>query len=291
MGLDGGLASLMECGAVEHAACHLTLSALRTCCERPSINRSFCFRHSDWGAGFLCLDCNRWHAPDCAAKGVVEALTGIPHGICRECEQAGRLEAALQSLNELPLEALENIVEALRGLDDPESQHFMAVFAALRDLRVVRVPHAFKPRVSLALAARALQRIVAAAKTLQSGLEREFYELLSAADIEQEFRPQQPIPVEVAARGGAGRKGIVATPDFGHRSLPYLIFLDGRTAHVSETTLADDAEITAELTRMGFLVRRFRYHQLSPSHRAQTLATLRRDLVHLRSDALRKGLV
>jgi len=138
------------------------------------------------------------------------------------------------------------------------------------------------------VAAKAVQRVVNAAKSLQSGLEREFYELLSSAGIENEFRPQQPIAIEVAARNGAGRRGIVTTPDFVHRSLPYVVFLDGRMTHGTERTLADDAEITAELTRLGFLVRRFRSHQLSHPFQRQSLESVQRDLAHLRAEALRK---
>ncbi len=172
-----------------------------------------------------------------------------------------------------------------------DSEQLAKILAIVRDLGDVRVPHARKETVDTGVAVRALQRVLGTARRLQSGQEREFFELLSRAGIEEEFRTQQSIPVEVAARNGIGRRPIVVTADFAHRALPYAIFLDSRLAHSSEAKLADDAEISAELNHMGYFVRRFRNAQLRPELQSQTLETVKRDLDRLRSEAVRKGFV
>jgi hypothetical protein len=52
-------------------------------------------------------------------------------------------------------------------------------------------------------------------------------------------------------------------------------------AHGNESALANDGEITAELTPMGWFVRRFRTRHVSPDHRTQSVETIRRDLAIL----------
>lgn len=133
----------------------------------------------------------------------------------------------------------------------------------------------------------ALRRLTQSVRALQSGLEREFLELLGRAGLDSDFVPQKAIPVDLAAREGRGRRPVVVTPDFTHRSLPYVVFLDGRVAHSSEQVLADDGEITSELSHMGFLVRRFRFAQLTSEYQNQTIETVRRDLDRLKSSASR----
>jgi hypothetical protein len=288
MGLEGYFESAFRCELATHVHCARHLVARRTCCAPPDLDEDRCVRHGGLGSGFLCLDCNRWHAVQCAAKGVVESLGGIHQGICIECDVAGRTDAAISSLGQLPVETLEAMTQALRALEPRDAQHVVGLLGAVSDLRSVRVPHASQPRVSLAIAVRAVQRAAQAARALESGLERAFLELVSEAGIDSEFVPQKVVPVDIASRDGRGRKAIVVTPDFAHRSLPYVVFLDGRVAHSGEQVLADDAEISAELAHLGFLVRRFRSAQLTPRFAVQTIETIHRDLNRLKSDAVRR---
>jgi len=160
----------------------------------------------------------------------------------------------------------------------------------LRDFRALRVPEAREPKVSLRVFTSAAKRAVFASRALQSGLEREFLELLTEHGLAHEFEPQRSIAIDVAATAGAGRRSILTTADFAHCSLPYIVYLDGRMAHATERALANDNEISAELNRMGFCVRRFRSRHVSPSYRTQTVETIRRDLAGL-SKAARQTLL
>ena len=121
----------------------------------------------------------------------------------------------------------------------------------LRDFRALRVPEAREPKVSLRVVTSAAKRAVLASRALQSGLEREFLELLTEHGLAHEFEPQRSIAIDVAATAGAGRRSILTTADFAHCSLPYIVYLDGRMAHATERALANDNEISAELNRMG----------------------------------------
>jgi len=291
MGL-GDVRHPRTCDAVTHLDCIETFSAPRQCCTPVAHPDDLCAHHVGLAPGFLCLDCRRWHQPECFAKEAYGSPElSIPQGLCIGCDRTMRLHLAMQDISDVPLETLEALAEVLRSLDTADSGHLAKILGLVRDLGEVRVPHAVKESVDTEVAVRALQRVLGTARRLQSGQEREFFELLSRASMEDEFRAQQAIPLEVAARNGTGRRSVVVTPDFAHRALPYLIFLDSRLGHSSEAKLTEDAEITAELNHMGYFVRRLRNAQLRPEIQAQTLQTLQRDLDRLRSDAVQKGFI
>lgn len=186
---------------------------------------------------------------------------------------------------------MEEMARALRVVNDREAAELIDLLRAVNEYKSVRVPRAYKERLSLEVLTRTVRRAVASARLLQSGLEREFFELLSRAGQEAEFQAQPTIPVDLAAREGVDRRSVVVIPDFAHRTLPYVVFLDGRGVHSSERALADDAEITAELQHMGFVVRRFRTQHLEPGFHAQTIATLRRDIEQFRSARTRRSII
>jgi hypothetical protein len=289
MGLDD---YAYTCDTPSHTACIEALSAPRQCCAPIQYPEGLCVQHARLGPGFFCLDCGLWHQPHCFARsGYRTPSMPVPQGRCIRCEHEIRLHLAIQDISDVPVDTLEALGEAWRSADVADNEHLVKILGLVRDLGSVRVPYALKDSVSAEVAVRALQRLVVTARQLQSGLEREFFEMLSRGGIEPEFRAQRSIPLDVASREGSGRRSTVVTPDFTHRALPYVVFLDGGKWHSTEDALADDAEITTELSRRGFLVRRFRYRHLSPEFQAQTLATVECDLAQLRSEALQKGFV
>lgn len=62
----------------------------------------------------------------------------------------------------------------------------------------MRVPNALQERVSLKVLTAAAKRAVRQSRALESGLEREFYELLTELNLGGEFAPQRSIPTELA---------------------------------------------------------------------------------------------
>lgn len=290
MGVGGELAPMFRCDATAHASCYARLARPRDCCAPPALVARRCFRHSDWPNGFVCIECERWHATGCASEGVIN-ISAFPEAICNGCARAARTAAAVSTLKGFPLETLEAMAAALRIAEPDEAAEIGAVLEAIGDFRTVQVPNARTEKLSLRVLTRALNRLAATARVLESGLERECFELLSHMGLESDFRAQQTIAVDVAHRGGAGRRSIAIHPDFSHKSLPYVIFLDGRTAHSSEVALITDGEITAELNLMGFLVRRFRPLHFTSNYRKQTISTIRRDIERLQAVPVRRALL
>jgi hypothetical protein len=288
MGLDPMIyQDIGRCHSRSHDTCWTTLSSSRACCAAPVLPTNRCLRHLDFEDGFFCYACSRWHTNHSCAVGGLNWIQSVPVGQCPSCDQAERARHAVEDLDAtISPEVLIALGDALRDLAVEEETDMMDLLGVVRDFRAVRVPNARRPRVRLRVLIQAAARALAASRALQSGLERAFLELLSEMAIAHEFRPQRPILLDLADRDGKGRRGVPVTPDFTHVALPYVVFLDGRTAHNAETTLADDAEITAELSRRGFLVRRLRYHQLRPRYRRQTADVIVRDIDLLRGRAL-----
>jgi hypothetical protein len=279
-----------RCGGVTHTRCLAEVVAPRSCCTVPRIPSGTCVGHAML-AGFQCYDCNRWHDAACAAQRVVVGPQMWYAGLCNECVDRKRVSTAVDTLAHTPADVLEAFADAVGRASQEEYAQMAELLRLLGEFRSVRVPNAQRNTVSLSVLTAAARRTVLASRALQSGLEREFYELLSELGLAGEFTPQRVIPVDVAALSGTGRRSVTTTPDFAHCALPYLVYLDGRIAHATEEVLARDGEITTELVRMGFLVRRFRSQSLMPRYRRQTGETLLRDLESLRVSAVRRAIV
>ncbi len=94
------------CRTFTHRACIGLAGSSRTCCEAPIVRTDRCLAHNRL-EGFLCYDCNRWHAAKCAGQGILEVDGRHSGGLCNSCLRAQRVEVAVNELKQTPTTLLE----------------------------------------------------------------------------------------------------------------------------------------------------------------------------------------
>lgn len=106
------------------------------------------------------------------------------------------------------------------------------------------------------------------------------FELLLRSGLAADFDAQGEMPIDVVTLEGEHRTR-PTWPDFVHRTLPLVVYVDGHGTHGHPEKMAHDHEISARLVAKGFRVRRFMRWQVQEQPH-MVVAALRREIAELR---------
>jgi hypothetical protein len=211
---------------------------------------------------------------------------------CSVCYEAERLpeppdalETTVARLSQLSLPFLELAADIGEAAGQEDQAGVTLLLQALSDIQRLPIHKTNPPEyVPLGALVPLVQRIKTLVSRIEGPFERRFLMLLAREDLLADFDAQGEYSVSVVTRTGAERRQHT-WPDFVHRTLPYVIYVDGYEYHSKQDVMVCDHELVNRHSAAGRRVGRFLTHAVDRTDGVIAMTQVKRDIAELKANA------